>query len=105
MKIAVAGTGYVSLSIATLLSKRHQVIAQDILPAKIDLINCKQSPIQDVEIQIYQSNKTLNLRATLNKKDAYIKANFITIATPTYYDPQSQHINTTSVEAVIKDVI
>jgi len=105
MKIAIAGTGYVGMSMAVLLAQRHEVVALDIVPAKVDLINQKLSPIQDAELQDYLANKPLQLRATLDQQDAYAGADFVIIATPTDYDPVTNHFNTGSVEAVIQDLM
>lgn len=88
IKIAVAGTGYVGLSIATLLSQHHQVVATDIIPEKVELINNKKSPIADKEIEEFLATKELNLYATINAQEAYQNADFVIIATPTNYDPQ-----------------
>ena len=104
-KIAVAGTGYVGLSIATLLSQHHQVMAVDIVPEKVDLINQKKSPIQDDYIEEYLANKPLNLTATLDAEAAYTGADFVVIATPTNYDSKKNFFDTSAVEAVIKLVI
>lgn len=101
MKIAVAGTGYVGLSLATLLAQNNEVTAVDILQEKVDLINSKKSPIADKEIEDFLLNKPLNLKATTNAKSAYEKADFIIIATPTNYDPVQNYFNTSSVEDVI----
>lgn len=105
MKIAVAGTGYVGLSIAILLAQHHQVVAVDIIPEKVELINKKKSPIQDDYIEKYLAEKELNLVATLNAEEAYENADFIVIAAPTNYDPKKNFFDTSSVEAVIEAVM
>ncbi|WP_101103295.1 nucleotide sugar dehydrogenase [Macromonas bipunctata] len=105
MKISIAGLGYVGLSNAVLLAQHHQVIALDIDPAKVELINNRHSPIADAEIEDYLAHKPLNLRATLDKQAAYAGADFVVIATPTDYDPQTNRFNTRSVEAVVRDVM
>ena len=104
-KIAVAGTGYVGLSIATLLSQHHQVTAVDIVPEKVEMINNHKSPIQDDYIEKYLAEKKLNLTATLDAKAAYSDADFVVIATPTNYDSHTQHFDTSAVEVVIKLVM
>ena len=105
MKIAIAGTGYVGLSIATLLSQNHEVMAVDIIPEKVELINNKKSPIQDEYIEKYLSEKKLHLTATLDAKSAYKDADFVVIAVPTNYDSKKNFFDTSAVEAVIKLVI
>ncbi|MCE2617075.1 nucleotide sugar dehydrogenase [Phocaeicola oris] len=105
LKIAVAGTGYVGMSIATLLSQHHQVTAVDILPEKVELINNKKSPIVDKEIEEYLATKNLNLRATTDAEEAYKDADFVIIATPTNYDTKQNFFDTSAVEAVIKLVM
>ena len=105
LKIAVAGTGYVGLSIATLLSQHHQVVAVDIVPEKVELINNKKSPIQDDYIEKYLAEKNLNLAATLDAKEAYGDADFVVIAAPTNYDSKKNFFDTSAVEAVIKLVM
>lgn len=105
IRIAVAGTGYVGLSIATLLSQRHQVTAVDVVPEKVDLINNRQSPIQDDYIEKYLAEKDLHLKATTNGEEAYKNADFIVIATPTNYDPVKNYFDTTHVEEVIELVM
>lgn len=105
MNIAVAGTGYVGLSLATLLSQHHHVVAVDIIPEKVELINNRKSPIQDEYIEKYLAEKKLNLTATLDAEKAYKSSDFVIIATPTNYDPQKNFFDTSSVEAVIRLVM
>ena len=105
MKIAVAGTGYVGMSMATLLSERHSVVAVDIVPEKVEMINSRKSPIQDEYIEKYFAEKELDLVATLDAEKAYRDADFVIIATPTNYDPQKNFFDTSAVEAVIEKVI
>ncbi|MBQ8282583.1 MAG: nucleotide sugar dehydrogenase [Paraprevotella sp.] len=102
MKIAVAGTGYVGLSIATLLAQHNEVVAVDIIPEKVDMINKRQSPIQDEYIEKYLAEKELNLRATLDAKEAYSNADFVVIAAPTNYDSKKNFFDTSAVETVIQ---
>ncbi|MBD7978910.1 MULTISPECIES: hypothetical protein [Pseudomonas] len=105
MNISIAGTGYVGLSNAVLLAQRNKVITLETAPAKVDLTNDRLSPIEHSEIQRYLAPKDLDLRATLDKREAYRDADFVTIATPTDYDPQTNFFNTRSVEEVIEDLL
>lgn len=105
MKIAVAGLGYVGLSLAVLLSQHNEVVGLDILKEKVDLINNKKSPIKDKELEEYLTTKKLNLKATTNIEKAYKDAQYIIIATPTDYDPELNYFNTSSVEKVMSDIL
>ncbi len=104
MKLAIAGTGYVGLSLAVLLAQKNEVLALDIIQDKVDLINSKKSPITDKEIEHFFANETLHLKATIDPKAAYENADYVIIATPTNYDPDTNYFDTSSVEAVIKQV-
>ncbi len=105
MKIAVAGTGYVGLSNAVLMSQQHDVVALDIAPDRVDAINSRKSPFADPELEAFLTTKPLRLKATMSREEAYVGADFVVIATPTNYDPVTNHFDTSSIESVIRDVL